>query len=132
LHNVVSTSIINKPVDEGTAFLYGGSWGLTWQQILDKFKTYAAANPNADWLALYNEGKNFDEGAKFPLNIDYTINALLVKKIEKEKGFPSVIELLSCGKYQKDNENYFKALEKITGISKADFSANVWALIKAN
>lgn len=132
LHNVVSTSIINKPVDEGTAYLYGGSWGLTWQQILDKFKTYAAANPNADWLALYNEGKNFDEGAKFPLNIDYTINALMVKKIEKERGFSSVIELLSCGKYQKDNENYFIALEKITGINKADFSANVWTLIKVN
>ncbi len=132
LHNVVSVSIINKPVDEGAAFLYAGSWGLTWKQILNKFKTYAAANPNADWLALYNEGKNYDEGAKFPLNVDYTINAFIVQKIEKEKGFEAVMELLSCGKYQKGNENYFTALEKITGITKANFSATVWALIKAN
>ena len=132
LHNVVSTSIINRPVDEGTAYLYGGSWGLTWQQILDKFKAYAAANPKADWLALYNESKNFDEKAKFPLNVDFAINALLAKKIEQEKGFPAVLELLSCGKKQKDNENYFAALEHLTGISKATFNSNVWDLIKAN
>jgi len=132
LHNVLSTSIINKPVDEGTAYLYGGSWGFTWNQILDKFKSYAAANPGADWIALYNESKNFDEKAKYPLNVDMVINALIVQKMEKEKGFHSVIELLSCGKYQKDNENYFAALEKISGISKANFNANVWTLIKAN
>ena len=131
LHNVLSTSIINRPVDEGTAYLYGGSWGFTWQQILDKFKTYALANPTADWLALYNESKNFDEKAKYPLNVDMVINALIVQKLEKEKGFPSVIALLSCGKPEKGNENYFKALEKITGINKAGFNTYVWGLVKA-
>ena len=58
--------------------------------------------------------------------------ALLAKKIEQEKGFPAVLELLSCGKKQKDNENYFAALEHLTGISKATFNSNVWDLIKAN
>jgi len=132
LHRVVSTSIINKPVDEGTAYLYGGSWGLTWKQILDKFKTYAAANPNADWMALYNESKNFDEKATYPLNVDMVINALIVQKIEKEKGFSAVIELLSCGRQEKGNENYFKSLEKITGITKTNFNATIWSLIKSS
>jgi len=132
LHKVVSTDIINRPVDEGTAYLYGGSWGISWKDILEKFKAYATANPDADWLLLYNESKNFDEKGKFPLNVDFVINALIAQKIEKEKGFPSVIELLSCGKKEKGNENYFKALEKIAGISKSNFNASVWALIKAN
>jgi hypothetical protein len=132
LHNVLSTDIINRPVDEGTAYLYGGSWGISWKDILEKFKTYATANPNADWLSFYNESKNFDEKGKFPLNVDFAINALVAQKIEKEKGFPSLIELLSCGKKEKGNENYFKALEKITGISKNNFNVMVWTLLKAN
>ena len=129
LHNVLSTDIINRPVDEGTAYLYGGSWGLTWEQILDKFRAFAHENPKADWLSLYNESKNFDEKAKYPLNVDFVINALLVQKIEKENGFPAVIELLSCGKKEAGNENYFNALKKITGIDKANFNKNVLQLM---
>ncbi len=132
LHRVLSVDIINRPVDEGTAYLYGGSWGLSWNEMLKRFKIYAAANPQSDWVALYNESKNFDEKSRFPLNVDFMINALIVQKIEKEKGFSSVIELLSCGKKEPGNENYFRALEKITGISKANFNSNVWGLIKGN
>lgn len=132
LHNVVSTTIINKPVDEGTAYLYGGSWGVSWKEILSRFKTFANANPNADWFTLYNESKNFDEKAKYPLNVDMMINALIIKKLEKEKGFPAVITLMSCGKQEKGNENYFSALEKATGITKANFNEQVALLIKTN
>ncbi len=131
LHKVISVSIINKPVDEGTAFINGGSWGLSWEEILSRFKKYAAANPNADWLALYNESTNYDKGAKFPLNVDYTINALIVEKLEKEKGMGAVKELLSCGRRVDGNENYFKALEKTTGITKANFNKKVWEMINS-
>lgn len=132
LHNVLSVSIINKPVDEGTAYLYGGSWGISWKEILQKFKAYADENPNADWLVLYNDSKNFNEKGKYPLNVDFVINGLLVQKIEKEKGFSSVLELLSCGKKESGNENYFKSLEKISGISKVNFSTSIWSLVKAH
>jgi hypothetical protein len=133
LHKVVSTNIINRPVDEGTAYWYGGgSWGLTWTEIMTRFKTYIAANPNADWLKLYNESVVFNKEKDAPLNVDYVINALLVRKIEKEKGFDAVIALLSCGKKEKDNENYFAALKKITGIDKEHFNETVWKLIKEN
>ena len=47
--------MINRPVDEGCAYLYGGSWGYTWEEVLTRFKNYLAANPNADWLTLYTE-----------------------------------------------------------------------------
>jgi len=45
LHRVVSTDSINKPVDEGCAFLYGGSWGMSWADILKKFKEKMGARP---------------------------------------------------------------------------------------
>ena len=130
LRTVLSPDVINRPVDEGCAYLYGGSWGFTWPQIITKFNTYVSQTPNADWLTLYTDGTNFNNEAKI-LKISYVINALIVQKLEKEKGFPAVMELLSCGKKEKGDENYFKALERIAGISKADFNVKVGALIKA-
>jgi hypothetical protein len=60
---------------------------------------------------------------------EYVINALIVQKIEKEKGFQSVIEFVSCGKYNKENDKYFQALEKLSGINKTNFNQKVWELI---
>ena len=130
LHVSISPELINRPVDEGCAYLYGGSWGIGWPEILMKFKKYAGDNPNADWLSLYNSSLNFDKEGKFPLNVDHVINALLVEQIESTKGFAPVIELLRCGKYEPSNNNYFTSLQKITGIGKNDFNAAIWSLIK--
>ena len=129
LHNVLPISIINKPVDEGCAYLYGGSWGISWAQILKTFKEKVSSNKKSDWLNLYDEFYNFGETQQNHLIVTYVINALIVEKIEKEKGISAVIELLSCGNYQKGNENYFKVLEKLTGINKANFNDSTWVLI---
>jgi hypothetical protein len=130
VRNVIPPTVLNKPVDEGCAYLYGGSWGIGWKQILKTFKEKKASNPNADWLAEYDAFSNFGESKEKHLIVGYVINALIVEKIEKEKGFPAVIELLSCGKYEKGNDNYFKVLEKVTGINRNNFNENVWLLIK--
>jgi len=129
LHNAISTKNINKPVDEGCAYLYGGSWGITWNQILKTFKEKVSSNPKSDWFSLYEQFYNFGESKEKHLIVGYVINALIVEKIEKEKGFPAVMELLSCGKYEKTNENYFVVLEKLTGINKTNFNESVWKLI---
>jgi hypothetical protein len=129
LRLVMKSDIINRPVDEGCAYLYGGSWGYTWQEIITKFKKYASENPNADWITLYTDNKIFD-GKEKPMYVPYFLNALIAQKIEKEKGFASVMELLGCGKREKGDENYFKALEKITGIPKANFNNAISELIK--
>lgn len=131
LRMVMNNDVINRPVDEGCAYLYGGSWGYTWPEIITKFKKYAADNPNADWLNLYIDSKNFEEGEK-PLRVPYILNALIAQRIEKEKGFSQVMELLACGKREKGDENYFKALEKVSRITKANFNASVWELIKSS
>ena len=130
LRTVMSGDIINRPVDEGCAYLYGGSWGKSWPEVSAMFYAYVKDNPGADWLQLYLDGKNYhdDEGKIF--KISYMINALIVKKLEKEKGFAAVIELLGCGKREAGDANYFKALEKLTGINKVNFNTEVSKLIK--
>lgn len=129
-----SRDVINKPVDEGCAYLYGGSWGISWKQILNTFKEKVASNPNTDWLALaiYETPQlNFGESKEKHLMADYVVNALLVEKIEREKGFSAVIEFVCCGKNKKGgNDNYFTVLEKLTGISKSNFNTKIWELIK--
>jgi hypothetical protein len=129
LRYVVNSDIINRPVDEGCAYLYGGSWGVSWQEVLARFKQYAANNPNADWLALYTASTKFEDDDK-PMYVAYALNALIVQKIEREKSFAPVLELLGCGKRQSGDENYFNTLEKIIGITKASFNADMWKLLK--
>jgi hypothetical protein len=129
LHKVISVDVINRPVDEGCAYLYGGSWGISWDEVLAILKKYASDHPGADWLSLYTNQTKLTDTDK-PLYIAYAINALIVQKIEKEKGFAPVMELLSCGKREAGDENYFKALEKVSGISKAGFNRVVWGLIR--
>ena len=57
------------------------------------------------------------------------MNALLVQKIEKEKGFAGVWELLNVGPFEKANDKYYQTLEKLTGITKANYNEKVWELI---
>jgi len=40
--------------------------------------------------------------------------------------------LLTCGKVEKGDENYFEAMEKLNGITKTNFNAEVWKLINQN
>jgi hypothetical protein len=125
---VIPRSKVNKPVDEGCAYLYGGSWGLSWQEIFNAFKEQVASNRNTNWMEIketpvYFQTKGFDNSA------DYIVNALLVQKIEKEKGFEGVWELLTVGPFEKGNENYYQALEKLAGITKTNYNEKVWELI---
>lgn len=129
LKNVVSSTIINKPVDEGCAYLYGGSWGISWKDLFKTFKLKVANDKQKNWLETYGKFDNFGESRETHLMAEYVINALIVQKIEKEKGFSSVLEFVSCGRYTKENENYFQTLEKLTGINRANFNEKVWELI---
>lgn len=127
-----SNASVNKSIDEGCAYLYGGSWGMSWQDIFHQFQLKVAINPNSNWLE-YKEKKpqfNFAENKAEYLMTDYLIDALIVQKIEKEKGFEGVWELLTCGKQDKDNTNYFTALEKLAGITRVNYNEKVWELIK--
>jgi len=129
LHKVIPVDTINRPVDEGCAYLYGGSWGISWKDIYKTFRQKLCTNRDADWLDLYERSYNFSDDKEKDLVVGYVINALIVQKLEKEKGFTAVESLLACGKYQKGDKNYFAALNKVAGISKQNFNTEVWKLI---
>jgi hypothetical protein len=84
---VISRRKVNKPIDEACAYLYGGSWGISWKDIFKKFETKIASNKNANWSDYKENPVNFGESQAKHLMVDYVVNALIVQKIEKEKGF---------------------------------------------
>ena len=118
---VLPPKLTNRPVNEGCAYLYGGSWGTSWPDILKMLKSYAFARTKADWVSLYITSEKLRDDDK-PILINNAINALIVQKLEKEKGFAPVMDLLRCGPRQQGDDNYFKAVETIIGIKKADFT----------
>ena len=126
---VVPREKYNKVFDEGCAHLYGGSWGLTWKEILKMFTERVSSDKNKNWLEEFGKFTNFGDSPQKHLRPEYIISSLIVKKVEKEQGFDKVLELITSGPYQKDNESYFKTLEKVTGITRATFNEEIWKLI---
>ena len=122
-------SLINKPVDEGCAYLYGGSWGRSWPEILALFRKRARTKPHLDWAATYEDFLDFGNNPRRPLVVTYVLNALLMEKIRREHGFEAVRQLLCCGAYQPDNENYWQTLARVAGITRANFNATIWQLL---
>jgi len=130
LHRVVPVATINRPVDEGMAYLYGGSWRVySWEDVSRLFLEYAVAHPDADWLALYKGGTAYVSGQK-PLYVPYVINALIVRRLEREKGFAATLALLTCGPRQKGDANYFAALKQVVGVDEAAFNGYVAGLLR--
>lgn len=118
----------NRPVDEGCAYLYGGSWGYTWKEIFRAFKEQIASNPNTNWMEVKETPVYFKSG-KYSNSADHIVNALLVKKIEKDQGFSGVWEMLNVGPYEKGNARYYETLEKLTGITRESYNEKIWELI---
>lgn len=126
---VIPRKKVYKPVDEACAYLYGGSWGISWIEIFKTFKEKVAVNTATNWMDVKEHPINFGDSQEKHLMADYVVNALIVEKLEKEKGFSAVWELLNCGKWEKGNESYYKVLEKLTGITKEKYNDKIWELI---
>ncbi|MDR0793155.1 MAG: hypothetical protein LBE82_07585 [Chitinophagaceae bacterium] len=126
---VISPSKVYKPLNEACAYLYGGSWGISWKDIFKRFKEKVASDKNINWMEVKETPLNFGESQQLHLIADYVVDALIVQKLEKEKGFDAVWKLLTCGKWEKGNEDFYKTLEKLTGITKANYNEKIWELI---
>ena len=113
----------------GCAYIYGGSWGMSWEDIQKMFRLRMSYDKKTDWLKLYFERYNFGESQAKHLLITQFVNALIIQKVEKEQGFPAVVELLSSGNIYKDRENFFKILEQVTGINEKNFNKKVAQLV---
>lgn len=117
------------PVLEGYTYINNGYPFYKWEQIWIHFKNAYSVSQKTDWLSLYGTKENFSLPST-PLYLENLINALIIKKIEKEKIFNGVLELLNCGKFDGENQdNYFKTLEKVSEITKANFNEKIDKLI---
>lgn len=128
---VISRKLVYKPVDEAYAYLYGGSWGMSWKEILASFKEKVANNKSIDWKEIKEKPYDFGESKEKHLMADYVVNALIIQKLENEKGFDAVWQLLNCGKWEKGNQKYYEILERLTGITINNYNEKVWQLINA-
>ncbi|MFV8346473.1 hypothetical protein [Flavobacterium sp. ZB4P13] len=127
---VIPRNKVNRSVDEGCAYIYGGSWGLSWKEIFKEFKLQIASNKKTDWTEIKENPVNF-KSKEFNNSADNIVNSLLIQKIEKEKGFAGVWELLNSGKIEKGNVSYYNVLEKLTGITKQNYNDKIWELINS-
>ena len=114
----------------GCAYIYGGSWGISWEEIKEMFKTKMLDNTKKDWLKLYIERYNFGESREKHLLVTQFINALIIEKVQNEKGDAGIIQLLNTGSFRRNKEQFFNNLDKITGINEDNFNEKVSALVK--
>lgn len=119
----------NRSVDEGCAYLFGGSWGLSWHQILQQFHRFADTTSNSNWLELYEKPFEFTGSNTKPLYVAYVLNALIIQRMQSDSGLDGVRALLASSSDQKGNENYFRILEASTGISRINFNSRMNDLI---
>ncbi len=121
---VIPRSKVNHAVDEGCAYLYGGSWGMTWKEIFKAFYEQVANNKITNWTNI-KETPVYFKTKEFNNSADFIITALLVQKIEKEKGFAGVWQLLNTSK-----ADYYKVLEQLTGITEVNYNERCWGLVE--
>ena len=130
LSQLISRREVHRRVDCHIATLYGGIWGLSWEELLPIFKKKFVIGKNVNWLEHKKNKSYFLTTERKRKNYtDDFIGALIVRKIENEKGFDGVWELLKA-KRTKEEEEYFAALEKLTGITKKTYNKEVSKLIR--
>lgn len=131
-----SCALKNIPSEErnwvmacGAAYFYAGEWGYNWTDIQKKFKTNFDYDAKTDWLTLYFNKRNFGDEKGKNLYVTYLINGLIVQDLEEKKGFSVVKELIASGNMHKNKEQFFKILEKLTGINESNFNKKIGKLI---
>ena len=113
----------------GGAYVYGGSWRISWEGIKDMFKSRMIYDENTDWLKLYFDRYNFGESQREHLLVTQFINALIIEKVEKKQGFSAVMELLASGNMYEEREKFFAILNKVAGINESNFNKKAAELI---
>lgn len=132
LRAVLAPKDTYKPVDEGCAFLFGGSWGYSWDEIRNRFSKFVKTQKDRNWLNLYEKRYDIGDEPYKALNVDYIINTLIVKELYKDGDFSKVMKLLSIGRDQANNDKYFEVLNEVIGINKGNFNKEIDKLIVKN
>lgn len=129
LGRVISRREVHRRVDCHIATLYGGIWGISWEELFPMFTEKYATSKNVDWLEHKENKTHFITQERRKNYTDDFIGALLIKKIMQEKGFEGVWQLLNT-KRTNDEIEYFSVLEQLTGITKKNYNKEVTTLIE--
>ncbi len=128
-YSVIPQKKRNRFMICGCAYIYCGSWLISWQDIQKRFKETVDYKNKKDWLKLYFERYNFGVSKKRHLLVTQFVNALIIQKVEKEQGFAAVKKLLASGNMYKNRDDFFQILEEVTGINEQNFNKKVSKLI---
>ncbi len=129
LSNYIPRNKVYKPIDEGCAYLHGGSWGLTWKEIFKEFYSQISNYNSINWVDI-KENSQYFKTKEFNNSMDYIINALIVQEIERKHGFNGVWELLLIGPAEKGHHKYYSKMQKLLDINKDEYNNYVRKLIK--
>jgi hypothetical protein len=108
-------------MNEGYATYIGGSGGWSFSQLKSHIKLYLDQHPNTDITKAYVDFERIDQGPNFT----YSVSALICKEIETKYGFKRIAELFNAS----NDEQYFKTLQSITGVSQQQFPDYVKQLV---
>ncbi len=129
-YSVIPKEKRNRFMICGCAYIYCGSWLISWEDIQKRFKETVDYKNEKDWLQLYFERYNFGVSKKRHLLVTQFVNALIIQKVEKEQGFSAVKKLLASGNMYKNRDEFFQILEEVTGINEKNFNRKVSKLIE--
>jgi hypothetical protein len=111
----------NRIVNEGYATYLGGTGGWTLDQARAFARKYFDEHPQNDILQTFLSFDWVDHN----IAITYILSGLICRDIETKYGFEKIKELFKTDK----DEDYFKILQEITGVSKEQFPAYVRKLV---
>jgi hypothetical protein len=120
----------NSLAEEGLAYLWGNAYYTDdkGEMILQKdlillLKKYLQEHPETPVLELFNKNPAiFNSRAK----VRSVISGVLCNEVELKSGLSGIRQLINCGKGE---DNYFKVVDQLTGINKANFDTAVRKLI---
>lgn len=122
----VRTNPRNAYAEEGLAYYWGNAYYtdsagqmITYPRIRADLRAYFLDHPQADPVSLFRQNMRGLFKAAPEISIRAAMAAVLMEAIEKEHGLPGILQLMNCGPGE---QNYFSALDKLTGVNAANFN----------
>jgi len=131
----IRTNKGNSAAEEGLAYSWGNAYYtsvkgemISQRELIPHLRMYLSAHPEIAPLDVFSKNvRGFSPLAK-EASLRSTIASLLSDEVEKRKGIPGVIQLINCGA---GDDNYFKCLDTLIQVNRANFNEKVLALVKA-
>jgi hypothetical protein len=120
----------NSASEEGLAYSWGNAYYaddkgemISSKQLIPVLKQYLKEHPNTSLLALFTKNPMI---FPYKTKVRSLISSVICDEVERRNGIPGIKKLIDCGL---GDDNYFKIVTKITGITTANFDERLMALV---